>query len=272
MNFNIGIFSEKNQKEVTMNNPGKNLLKDLLISKLVPLFRDSEIDIDEAVEGAKNQLAQEAKKAAERENLERLSFKAAKRENLERLFNSRIQTIKDRGCPGQIVEMLQDQKSSVLQKAMGMSFFDERNFFFIPVIPLTCIRLCDLMTMVHKKDKQGYTNLNPTAITDEFETPKDPYYIYDVEDGRMRLDESPMKAIGNIKEISRSPLTAAEVVALATHTNVLSRHYVNASGSRYGGSAKVPLLLLDGNLRPMLSWILLSSSDCYWGSASCVCR
>jgi len=233
------------------------LCKDQLIGKLVPLFRDAETDIDEAVKEAKNQLTQETKKA--------------KCEDLEKLFDSQIQILKDRGCPEQIVEMLQNQRSSVLQKASEMPFA-EGNIPFIPVIPRTYRSPYDLMAMVRNNDEQGYTYLNPTAITDEFETPKDPYYIYDVEDGETTRGKSPEKAIDIIKNQSRSPLTAAEVMALTTHTNVLSRHYVWAAGSRFDGSDGVPDVYLDYGDRPRLGWLYLDFSNDLWGSASCGSR
>lgn len=234
-----------------------NLCKNQLIGKLVPLFRDAETDIDEAVKEAKNQLAQETKKA--------------KREDLEKLFDSQIQTLKDRGCPEQIVETLQNQKGSVLQKASEKSFA-EGNIPFIPVIPRTYRSPYDLMAMVRNGDKRGYTYLNPTAITDEFDTPKDPYYIYDVEDGEALKGKSPEKAIDIIKKQSRSPLTAAEVMALTTHTDALSRHYVDAIGSRYGRSGLVPSISLDFGDQPKLRWYRLDDSHVRWGSASCGSR
>jgi hypothetical protein len=233
------------------------LCKDQLIGKLVAVFRDAETDIDEAVKEAKNQLAQETKKA--------------KCEDLKKLFDDQIQTLKDRGCPEQIVEMLQNQRSLVLQKASEMSFA-EGNIPFMPVIPRTYRSPHDLMAMVRNGDTKGYTYLNPTVITDEFKTPEDPYYIYDVEDGQALLGKSPEEAIDIIKKQSRSPLTAAEVMALTTHTDVISRHYVYASGSRYDGWGRVPDVCLDDGDQPGLYCYFLDDSDDHWGSASCGSR
>jgi len=233
------------------------LCVDQLVGKLMPLFRDADTDIDEAVKEAKNQLAAEAKKA--------------KHEALERLFDSQIQTLKDRGCPEQIVELLTNQKSSVLSKASEMTF-EDGHIPFIPVIPRTYRSPYDLMAMVRNSDKQGYTYLNPTAITNEVETPDEPYYIYDVEDGKALFGKSPEDAEKILKKRSRSPLTAAEVMALTTHTDVLKEHYVWATGSRYVKSGKVPSVYLDDGDRPRLNCFYVDYSNDHWGSASCGSR
>lgn len=232
------------------------LCKDQLIKNLVPLFRDAGTDIDEAIKEAKSQLTAEEKKT--------------KAEDLEKLFDSQIQTLQDRGCPEQIVEIFQNQRGQVLQKASEMSL-GKGNILFLPVIPRTYRSPYDLMAMVRNNDKQGHNHLNPTAITDEFETPKDPYHIYGVEDGQALLNESPEKAINILKEQSRFSLTAAEVMALATHTNVLSRHYVWATGSRFGDSGGVPVLCL-GEVRPVLDYDAVGDSCGHWGSPSCGSR
>jgi len=236
--------------------------KDQLVAKLVSLFKDADTDIDEAVKEAKYQLTTEAKEA--------------KRKNLEKLFDSQIQTLKDRGCPEQIVELLTRQKSTVLAKASEMTF-EDGHIPFIPVIPFTYRSPYDLMAQVRNDNQQGYNYLNPTAITDKVGSPDKPYYIYDVEDGKALLGEIPENAEKILKKQSRSPLTAAEVIALATHTDVLKEHYVWATGSRYDGSYGVPCVFLDNGSRPGLSRGFVGGMDpndyCGpIGSASCGLR
>ena len=103
------------------------------------------------------------------------------------------------------------------------------------------------------------------------ETPKGPYFIYDVEDGKDMLGKSPEKAEKLITEQKRSCLTADEGIAVCVHTNVLSEHYVDCTGSRYSHADRVPLVcLLDG--RPRLLWFYARYSIDEWGSASCRSR
>lgn len=146
------------------------------------------------------------------------------------MFDNRIQTLKDRGCPSAIVTLsFEQQKFSIASRSIEvadkMSFKDEHILFF-PVIPRTYRGLYDLMEMVWYRSNEGHiykgsTYLNPTLITDEVETPNKPYYIFDVDDGKVLRGKSPKEAIDIIKKQSRSPLTVAEVIALATHTDIL---------------------------------------------------
>lgn len=236
----------------------KKLYTDQLIGKLFALLREPDPDkFDDAVAQAKNQLTTEQKQV--------------KRIDLEKLFDAQIAILKDRGTPEQVVEILQNQKSSVLAKASGMTFGDG-NIPFLPVIPRTFRSPYDLMAMVRNGGKAGYTYLNPTQISDVVDTPKEPYYIYDVEDGNSTRGKSPEAAEKIFKEQKRSPLTAAEVMALTVHTDVLSKHYVWATGSRYDSADKVPHVYLDGGDRPELSCFCVGSPNDLWGTASCGSR
>ena len=230
------------------------LCKDQLADKLVPLFKDAE-NIDEAVKEAKNRLAVKAKQLKEG--------------YLEKLFDSQIQTEKDRGTPEAIIEMLQNQRSDVLSKASEMTFA-EGHIPFLPVIPKTYVSIYYRMPMVKNGNKIGYTYLDPSELTDIEDVPTKPYYIYDVEDGTAMLGKSPEKAEKLIRKDKRFPLTADEVMSLGIHRDVLSDHYVDATGSRYE-SSRVPFLyLFDG--RPRLGWD--DADDAYdrWGAGSCGSR
>ena len=227
-----------------------------LIGKLVALLREADPDkFDDAVAEARNQLTAESREA--------------KRSDLEKLFDSQIATLKDRGVPQQILGMLQDQKNTVVTKASNMTI-GAGNTPFIPVIKPSYLGYYGLMSLVRNGAKEGYFYLNPSLITDKVETPNGLYYIYDVEDGEAMRGKSPEAAEKLLKEQQRSPLTAAEVLALATHTDVLSRHFVDATGSRYG-SGDVPFLWLDGG-RPELYYDWADSAGSLWGSASCGSR
>ena len=237
------------------------LCTDQLIGKLVALLREADPDkFDDAVTQAKNQLTTEAKQA--------------KRNDLEKLFDSQIATLKDRGVPEQIVEILQNHKGQVVKKASEMTIGDG-NIPFLSIIPRSYRSPYDLMAMVRNGNKAGYTYLNPTAISDVVDAPQEPYYICDVEDGNSTRGKSPENAEKVLKQQKRSPLTAAEVTALSTHTDVLSRHYVWAPGSRYGSADLVPIVYLGDGDRPGLVWGYVDDSDdssSRWGSASCGSR
>lgn len=234
------------------------LYKNQLVGKLVALFKETnQSRIDDLVTQAKSQLDDEAKQV--------------KRNNLEKLFDSQIATLKYRGTPEQIVEILQNQKGAVVKKASEMAIGDG-NIPFLPVIPRSFWSPYDLMAMVRYGSKVGYTYLNPTQISDVVDAPQEPYYIYDVEDGNSMRGKSPENAEKTFKQQKRSPLTAAEVMALTTHTDVLSKHCVWATGSRYELAYEVPNVCLDYGYRPGLGWGWVGGSDGRWGAASCGSR
>lgn len=225
---------------------------------LIALMKEVGFDkFNDMVAEARNQLAAETK--------------WANRGHLEELFDTQIATLKDHGTPEQIVEILQNQKGSVLKKASEMTFGDG-NIPFLPVIPRSFRSPYDLMAMVRNGGKVGYTYLNPTQISDVVDAPQEPYYIYDVEDGNSTRGKSPENAEKILKQQKRSPLTAAEVTALTTHTDVLSKHYVWVPGSRYESAGRVPRVYLDYGVRPLLDWYYVADSYDHWGLASCGSR
>ncbi len=175
----------------------------------------------------------EAKKQATAETVEE------RKNGLAKLFDSQMETLKSRGCPQAILEAFQNQRDAVLSKAAEMEIY-EGHIPFVPVIPRIYMGVYGLMPMVRNGEKVGYTYLDPNEITDQVETPKNPYFIYDVEDGKDMLGKSPEKSEKIITEQKRSCLTADEGIAVCTHTNVLSEHYVDCAGSHYRRADGVP--------------------------------
>jgi len=234
------------------------LCADQLIGKLVALLREADPDkFDDAVAQAKNQLTAEQKQM--------------KRTDLEKLFDAQIATLKNRGVPEQIVEILQSQKDQVVKKASEMTIGDG-NIPFLPVIKPAYLGYYGLMSMARNGLKEGYTYLNPVEVTDQVETPDGLYYIYDVEDGSSMRGKSPEAAEKIFKQQKRSGLTAAEVVNLCVVTDVLSRHYVWATGSRCKSAGGVPNVGPGFGGRPGLGWGHVGDSVDRWGSASCGSR
>lgn len=232
------------------------LCTDQLAEKFVPFLRraSKNTDIELAWAKAKDCYATEAKQA--------------KREDLEKMFDTQIQTWRNRGCPEAIVEMLVKQKDTVLEKASKMTF-GNGNIPILSVVPRSHLTIYSLMPMVKNGEKLGYTYLDPTEITDVVDVPKKPYWIYDVENGKAMLGNSPKEAEKLIKKDNRSCLTDTEVIAIGIHDR--PDHYMDATGSRYKHSVHVPdLWLSDG--RPLLGWNDANDSLSDWGSPSCGSR
>lgn len=188
--------------------------------------------------------------------------------DLEKLLDSQIATLKDRGCPAQIIEALVNGRAKVLSHAQTLNIADG-NLPFAPVITPLYLGYHGIVAMVRHGDKSGYTYLDPTQITDEEKVPAHLYYHFDIEDGAARLGKKPEVSDREIRSEKHLRSTAAEVVSIGTHTNVLSKHYVDAVGSRYE-SDRVPYLYLSDG-RPELCWSYLGFHG-LWGAASCGSR
>lgn len=190
---------------------------------------------------------------------------------LSKLFDTQMETLKARGCPKAILEEFGDQRDAVLSKVDKMEIPDG-HILFVPVVPRTAVDLDDLMKMVHNRDCEGYNCLDQSYISNVVEDVSNkPYLIYDVEDGKDMLGKSPEKAEKLIKKQGRTCLTVDEGIALCVHTNVLSEHYVDCTGSRYGRAGWVPSVYLSDGW-PLLGWDGADGSDDGWGSASCRSR
>lgn len=233
------------------------LCKDQLIGKLVSLFKDAGTDIDEAVKEAKSKLTQEAKKA--------------RRGDLEKLFDSQIATLKDRGCPEQILEVLKNHKAKVLNHAELITIA-EGNLAFAPVITPLYLGYHGIVSIVRHNGRSGYAYayLDPRQITDEEKVPVGLYYQFDVEDGTKYLGKKPEVSNKLIQKEKRLRSTTAEIVSIGIHTDVLSKHYMDAVGSRFR-SGRAPLLCLRGG-RPRLDWRFFGVANVHWGAASCGSR
>lgn len=245
------ITKSKSEGEKVMS----KLCKDQLVAKLVSLFQDADTDVDEAVSQAKSQLSVENKEA--------------KREEYEKLFDAQLQTLQNRGCSEAILEKLKSLKGKVLKKVSETNI-GEGNVPFLPVIPRTYRSIYDQMSAVCHKGKKGYTYLDPNAITDQEKASEHPYYILDVEDGEGTLNKTPEQAEKIHKKQSRHSLNTSEDVSLCTHTAVLSKYNVWATGSRVRSSGVPYVYLYDD--RPRLDWHYASSRGSGWGSPSCGSR
>jgi len=189
---------------------------------------------------------------------------------LSKLFDTQMETLKARGCPKSVIDVLISKKSEVIAKATEIETADG-HIPFVPVIPRTEVDLGDLMKMVRNRDHEGYNYLDQSDVSNVVDVPKGPYFMFDVEDGKDMLGKSPEKAEALIKKQKRTCLTADEGIALCVHTNVLSEHYVDCTGSRYVGAGWVPYVYLSGG-KPRLYWVSVDYSLGRWGSASCRSR
>jgi len=174
--------------------------------------------------------------------INRKTKREKRQDKLDQLFDNQIETLRSRNCPSALVKMLMKKRMTVLRKAARMRF-PTKNLPFIPVIPQQFMNIHGLMTLVHHKGKAGFTGLhtnndwNKRKACSIVRTPRTPYYMFDVKSDTL----DPTRQI-EIKR--RSCLTEVEVIALAIHTNLLSRYsQVYALGCRCGRRKKLPILI-----------------------------
>ena len=185
---------------------------------------------------------------------------------IEGLCVTQLKTLDDRHCPKRVIQMLADQIGQVTAKALAMEI-PKNHLAVLACVPLAYLGLYAKVEMVRHGEKVGYTLLKPYQITDVVQLPADPYWIYSVEDGEVMRKKAPQDAEKLIQQARRRGLNASETLDLGIHTDVLSRHYVDAVGSRYD-SDWVPGLYLNDDT-PKLDWGYLDNADDGWGAASC---
>ncbi len=223
------------------------LCKDQLIEKLVSLFRNTDTDIDEAVKTAKKRANDETKTQS---------------------FDQQVKTLLDKGYH-EAAGMEEDRFLNLINPL-------KKNFRMgsVIVIPENMVSLDKMMTMVELDGKKGYPYANTTEIynTEGTETPRKPYLIYYVEDGKAMLNTRPDDCVEKFKKQGRHGLNAQEGIAMVTHNpEILKDHYMDLPGSRDESAGCVPILRQADRL-PELHWKYADNSNSQGGSASCGSR
>lgn len=128
--------------------------------------------------------------------------------------------------------------------------------------------LTRMMELLVVDGKKGKNYLDLTQVKDLVEVPRQPYWIYEVEDGKKMKGISPNNCVKQFKKEGRRGLIAQEGIALMVQCpDVLKDHYVDLPGSCCG-SGGVPCLSF-WSAGPGLGscWAGHVRSD--YGSASC---
>ena len=118
--------------------------------------------------------------------------------------------------------------------------------------------------------KLGILNwLDLSKITNLYPIEKKPK---EIENGKLTLSESSIKAAKELEKQGRRPLTVEEFLGqFETQKELvmaLKDHSVLCGGSRYRSDGKVPFVFLNDD-RPKLDWDYAGNSNARWGSASC---
>ena len=203
-------------------------------------------------------------------------------DRLSQLFDSQIETLKNRGCPQKVIDILQQRR--LKDKAIGACLqirLHPGRIPFIPVITPAHCRVEELMAMVRNGKEKGdvfpqvmsdsYPVINAVGLQPFLRTYFDPYYAINIEDGTFNRGVEIRSACRKILLRRRSPLTVEESISLCIQTDVLSRHYLWAAGSRWEKENQIPnIWLTDFGNTPRLSE---EHIDCchesLWATPSC---
>lgn len=176
------------------------------------------------------------------------------RKDMRKLFRAQLRALKSFKIPLTVIEFLEPVYETVIETA-GQTKIDTGRIPFLPVIPRTYEYFPpykDLPITMHCGDKVGGSfNISPELIEDSVLTPWKPYYIFNIEDGSATLGMSPIDALRGWPT-GRRPLTDAEIIALATHTDILSKFNICAYSSFYDNNQKDIDLRVDENGYPAL--------------------
>jgi hypothetical protein len=187
---------------------------------------------------------------------------------LDREFSAQISVLKRFNCPKGIIKTLESKRQSVITKAVGMCFLGSKRILFCPVIPTPHLSVPEQMLMVLNNDVPGCTFISPKDITDEVDAPREPYFIFGIDDGAKTLGWTPHQAE---RTFSRQPrrrgLNCAEAIGLCRASDVLSRFNIDAIASRVK-KAKIPFLWVVGR-EPRLGADKVNTSNPNWGIPSC---
>lgn len=166
-----------------------------------------------------------------------------------KIFEAQLQLLRERGCPELIIDSLKERKKDVISWAKEM-FSPKERIPFLPVIPFNYLSAYSQILMLRHKGLKGeiittsFLNLI-SDITDIIDTPKYPYYIFDVEDGSEILARGLVDTAHILDKQCRSPLTAAEGIMLDIQYDTLSKHFLCMIGSRINGDRYFHLFLED---------------------------
>ena len=193
-----------------------------------------------------------------------------------KLFESQLQLLRKRDCPELIIYSLKMRKNEVISWAKEISS-PKGIIPFLPVIPFHYLGVYSQILMLRHNERTGDVISSRVLkfisdIADIVDTPKYPYYIFNVEDGSEILPGA-FDAARILDKRCRSPLTAAEGLMLDIQYDMLSKHLLRMIGSRTTVGNHYFYLLLGDNDGPKADYRAeYFKTDMRWGTPSCATR
>ena len=180
--------------------------------------------------------------------------------NLKAFFDKQMNTLSRRGYP-EIVENLERMRDEVIAITIKLKV-SNNHIPFLPVIPKSMVNLNSQLRMVFHGGRAGYLDLNQSMLHNIVGIPNTPYFIYDIEYGKIAEDMV-------IEEQDRFYITVEEAIALCIHTpDVLGEQSVACFDSQYENNNLVPVICIRHD-KPCLYWDVIAERNEKRGYASC---
>lgn len=179
------------------------------------------------------------------------------------LFLRQLIRLRVLGYPDSVVKHLQQQQDCVISRACSTPPVSGI-LPLLPVVPRGIVSLSVQMVMVYAGHTMGEAAVQADSIQSSIQTSLLPYYIFDVKAVDKRLSTSGSPARCTTSRVRG--LVVEEGIALATHTDTLSKHDIYTVGSLQSGSV-LRLTLESG--KPLLECCYNVHRLCRPGAASC---
>lgn len=195
-----------------------------------------------------------------------------KKDELNMLFLRQLALLKLLKISNTLIQELKEKQNTVIDIALELK---PAGIPFLPVIPKHFLNMRSLMkSFTHGEEE------NPGAVFKVYHNkkiknlakqPASPYFIFNVANGKKLLGRPHEMIDEFFKEKNRSGLLIEEVVFKKIFYPSNPETPVNAMGSRLAGGKKMPILRINLNGQPMLSYDFLDNAH-LGTSPSCQAR
>lgn len=179
-----------------------------------------------------------------------------------------------RGKANFIISELRSKQKCAIKRAIKIPIKND-HLPLLPIIPRAILNEALQMNILRgREDGSAFMFRSLERIDDVFEIPPRCYWSVDVDDGKehFRYLRSPGESVMRLMEKRRFGQTAAEVIALGVHTDVLSEHNLYALYSRDGNGDVPKLISSYPDNVPILTSTSISMGNTDCGSPSCADR
>ncbi len=145
--------------------------------------------------------------------------KKINRKELEIFFDKQIERLKNLKVDENLINIFENQKEEVLNRAEKIDF-DKEDTYFFPVIPRTENNLNYLLSLIN-----GETEIKEFEIEDVNPANKEPYYIFKLSRGDNSFGRGAQKR-------KKNALNLGETISWLIHENDLIK-YINCTGTSF---------------------------------------